>query len=857
MFEYHGRYDGVIVMIKKIRNMLDLKRLDKDNRGSAIVMVIIALAFIAILGVTIMWMSLSNFRMKVTDSRNKQGFYTAETVFEQIKAGLQGDASEASDLAYSYVMQNYHDWDEDKREAEFKREFKKSLIKIISEDGTGSTTEFKVSHLSRYIDGNLNISIDNTHKGTPIRYLGARKSGVIGDKGDIEGTALSYAGDETAYIVLKDIVLEYTDDDGFYSEINTDIMITAPTTSFIDSSSLPPVFKYAMIADEGIDVGDGKLTVNGGIYSGSDGIRVGSGKELDINNFNSEYTISKGPIVATKNSTVKISGGLSGNNILYASDLEVDQANLDISGDTRIADDLSIAGNGSGYSVKLSGRYYGFGADRFKNSDSSAVVINGLNTNLNLSNLNKMVLAGRSFVATSKAREQVNGVDTGDPKDLSGNSVPVYTLNPNYDVKMGESIAVKGNQLAYLVPSECIAVGSKSVKGKNPMTWGELASFTAEKNSDPGLQIVDYKFTRLAWADNQPLDYFMPASSDNYIQKVFAPSNGEVLCYFYVVLDDNKMINITTPTPGVPAGTYDAASLYSQWYYEAHKTKLDRYMDVYAPSVTLPADSNIWAAATLISSSGPGGLKEHKTVNPLSSAEKDDCDLYRSTYKGYCWDLTGNAIDAAMEATLSSNNLVYEHTMQVSANNITDPETNIRAFLDDSDVLSRGGGRNRVSVFEVPAAHAHGGLKALLVDAVSPGVDFFYVDADGTTKHTTKDVYVYNDTTDKIRIIISTKDILLKQNFNGIIVTDGKIYTAAGVTVKGIVNDLDMKEEVMDVLGAKFDDSVGWAKNKPASWRPIDLFRNGATYIGTSDSGSGLGDIDIDSSVNFRNWIKN
>ena len=77
---------------------------------------------------------------------------------------------------------------------------------------------------------------------------------------------------------------------------------------------------------------------------------------------------------------------------------------------------------------------------------SSAIVINGKNTTLDLSEAQKVMLAGRNYIASSK---------------VSGNR-----SNKN-DIITGESITVKGTQLAYLVPSEIIGDGTKG----NPMTY--------------------------------------------------------------------------------------------------------------------------------------------------------------------------------------------------------------------------------------------------------------------------------------------------------------------------------------------------------------------------------------------------
>lgn len=62
------------------------------------------------------------------------------------------------------------------------------------------------------------------------------------------------------------------------------------------------------------------------------------------------------------------------------------------------------------------------------------------------------------------------------------NSSSVGTQNSN--VGMGESISVKGDQIAYLVPPECIGTSgdgadAKSLYNKNPLSYKEYKDITA------------------------------------------------------------------------------------------------------------------------------------------------------------------------------------------------------------------------------------------------------------------------------------------------------------------------------------------------------------------------------------------
>ena len=47
----------------------------KDNRGASLIMVVIAMAIVAVLAVTVLWMALINRQMKVTNKKNTDNFY--------------------------------------------------------------------------------------------------------------------------------------------------------------------------------------------------------------------------------------------------------------------------------------------------------------------------------------------------------------------------------------------------------------------------------------------------------------------------------------------------------------------------------------------------------------------------------------------------------------------------------------------------------------------------------------------------------------------------------------------------------------------------------------------------------------
>ena len=62
----------------------------KQNKGFSLITVIIAVSFIGILGLLVLYMALSNFQMKITDLKGKDSFYTAERAIEEIRRRTSG-----------------------------------------------------------------------------------------------------------------------------------------------------------------------------------------------------------------------------------------------------------------------------------------------------------------------------------------------------------------------------------------------------------------------------------------------------------------------------------------------------------------------------------------------------------------------------------------------------------------------------------------------------------------------------------------------------------------------------------------------------------------------------------------------
>lgn len=84
-----------------------IKYLNKDNAGSAIVTVLVVVAFMTILAKIMLYVSGSNFQMKAADYRTKESFYYAETPVEELRAQLVEDVQVAFARAYANTASEY------------------------------------------------------------------------------------------------------------------------------------------------------------------------------------------------------------------------------------------------------------------------------------------------------------------------------------------------------------------------------------------------------------------------------------------------------------------------------------------------------------------------------------------------------------------------------------------------------------------------------------------------------------------------------------------------------------------------------------------------------------------------------
>lgn len=208
--------------------MRNIRKIKKQHEGGfSLFTVIVAVSFVGILGLLVLYIALANFQMKVTDLKGKDSFYTAERALEEIRAGLQEDVGNAMSAAYTQVLEAYNkdntsqDESMDKqRQNDFQTRFISELVKRLK-NGDNSE-QYSLEHLCEYVDIVKDTDVFDEEKESLII---TNPSGFAP-----EMQAIQSAGNNTEEngVLLKNLKVIYVDPKGHASIIRTDIRLQVP-----------------------------------------------------------------------------------------------------------------------------------------------------------------------------------------------------------------------------------------------------------------------------------------------------------------------------------------------------------------------------------------------------------------------------------------------------------------------------------------------------------------------------------------------------------------------------------------------------------------------------------------------------
>ncbi len=770
-----------------------------NNKGATLVTTMIILAVVGILATVALWISLNNFQMKVTNQNIADNFYSAESVLEQIRAGLQSDVSDSLEVAYAKVMQNYGASDNITRNSVFASTYIQNLRNRLRFGATPGDLADPNAEGLEFLCSKLKLE----------RYIAADMQPYTkiysADKPE-EGYFLM---DATTYaVIIKNIVVEYTDDKGYFSVIQTDIVMVVPDLNLTSAQSAPKVFTYSMIGNAGITFKNTiGINVNGNVYAGSkSALKENKGTTAD-NVYYESMVVDKATVsfdntdYLVVDGDLNISGNSSANSLQFASDpsgqlwarnINLTSSDIGLFGATYVSDDMTLLGTnpsvvfaqGTG-NARTKGNYIGYGDSTEDASKSSAILINGTGSTLDLSGIESMVIAGHAYIGTSKVSSAKNGL--------------VYDNN---DVVLGESIAVKGDQIAYLVPAECIAtVNGISTLKQNPIT---IADYDEIMKTPAAFKIVDPD-VRISRLGKSLSDYLDGESIEKHYKKVVVPSKTgdekDGLVYFYLDLNP------------------DRASDYFIDYYKADSKKLEKYTAFYTNAIRAHGEDTLVYTAGLYAEYDDMGLK----YNYASGAD---------AINGHIGNLP--VINEAL-----TTRLISDYTA------ITNEQKNKSVYKNIiQEVTSPDGNRVGLTNFLAPLPNKRWDSADI---NLANGKLGHVVLIDGN--------YTASDDS-KIYLILATGDVTITKSFTGTIVTKGKII------VEGEANITITNTTTANIKKLLSSSCSNVANGGSDELHVYDFFKDGSIFVtfgfGTGDDEDINADsiVSLSDTITYENWKK-
>ena len=736
----------------------------KDDRGASLLAVLILMVVVSAIAVVITKITIVNIQMKEVERGTKKNFYSADAIMDDLRTGAREQAETALENAYADVLQHYVDY---------------------TSGGKNAQDVFKQNYmngLEKYFADPMKTKVDTTNDEGSVVY---RVAGYDADKvkgcildGTQRGCFVAPADPKyeidygAGTFTLKDVRVVYKDAQDYETTITTDLVFSTPDMNFSGQSQVQEFMKYALIADDQINVNASNVTVDGSVYAGAGGI-VASGNGTGV--LNGRMILTRGDIVADMGSTLMVGNG---NSSIWAENIMTtgkSAATLNVNGNMYVADDLAL--NAKESKVTLKGNYYGYnfqknyGAGDTVATDadfSSAIMINGKSSSLNIQNLKYLLLAGRTFIAR-------------------GNN------SSNTDIQMGESIAARTNQLAYYVPERYVKVES-----------GE--STLLKWNDAPQNVTIGEKEYPIGESDYAASIHVDPVKLDGWL------NHANPIVPYYYTNGVNYYLNFKSQQ--------DANEFYAA-YYAGNTGKAGGLAGTYLDKDALIIDENNKMIMTLSGDimyrTKPEEMFQEKAVTIEPDNWKDSA--------GLLWDYCSKLAVSYKSLELGLKDFGQSVTPDQVRFSVTDE--NGQEKIDKSidplfDKLI-----DRSALQEEIAKHKNPGDTGYAV--YKPAADVYLIDNTG----------VYDLPTSITKgIVVATGSVKVSGNFEGLIISGGKVTFDANVQVKGnklLVSNLFKEDQSRQApLFSKF-------------------FRDCSGTAASNISGQ----LDLDSYINYDEWKKN
>ncbi len=701
----------------------------KQNNGATIVTVLVSMFFLLTLTSIMVFMSYTALRIEQTEAAGIRGFYDSEALMDEIKVGMEHTMSEALATAYESVFKtSTTDPNEGATMAETMLKFLDTYSAspdFIIQQGESNGKPVYFYYADFFITYLAEAGVDDQSifvEGVPSTGTSDRPIHLSGNKG-VSSSPIGNVGtikyDESS-VTFEGISVTYIDPDtNIGTKITSDIVVTfgenflTSTAQAIDFSN---AVDFCLVATEDLSA-TVSTTFNGGIY----GNTVSTNGNTNVN----ETLIAKESLDILTSNIFSLSSTAE----IWAGDISLkNDASINSESDSSIyiQNDLALDGNQS--SAEINGSLLGFGNSTIDPNESSSILLNGLDTQLDLSGTDFLMLAGHSFIVASE-----------------GNSL------------MGESISARPNQLAYLAPISIFPSSSGIVSNPLVMTTPtDPSDFPDINGVDKNAAIIGANSLNSYSADIMTLTYPLVGT-------------GKSAVYYFITFSDTANAN-----------------RYFRDYFNTNTSEITGYIEDYAELSTVGGIPQVAGNYIIESNTGVYSLGTQRNI-ATESAE-------------YVKDSFDNIVKSLSTATTTKPN-PFEHLVDTGE---------LEKFITKNQEVS--------GIYEFK--NSSGDVVALVVNK-SLAFD---------------DLNRYPD----VKLIISTGDVTLNQDFSGLILSDKDI------TISGSADQISSDP---DGVSSAFS-----ATYNGISISELFTIAGTASITGTMEQTEVR---DITDMVTYANWTKN
>lgn len=794
-----------------MRDFLQRWKERKSNKGSSLVMVISIVAVIGVMAITLLTVSLMTFQMKNTNMNSKKNFYSAEQVIDDISVGLQHDVSTAVGKAYVYTLENFSNVDETTRKNNYVMKFQEELLTLIQQSGdTSLAKHYDLDHLKSMISSDVSSSA---------------KTLIV----EAVGTNALNQDPDAGTFTIKNLLVTYTDDRDYMTKIQTDIVLSCPQIDFDQLSTSPlDLTSFTLVANDQTLTNGTNIQVKGSAYLGNLGAEFGTGGiTFDSQGEGGSKLITADNLYARQGASLTVGDGMQ----TWARGLVVDSSTVELKGTTYFNNDIVLQNSAGGTAnLKMSGLLYAYGnpstaqnvaevykempdgtygfqladhnaantgyVDSHQADFSSSILINGNNAKLDLRDLKEMVLAGNSYVGAS----------------LKGEN--------NTDVMMGESLSVKSDQRAYLVPATYIAPYCSNYGGRNPMTAEAYTALQEEMAGKLGKDVsqisnVDYVKPAVDATDSIP-DKLLKQGIIDIRKEVFqvsvaAGAAPKQMVYFFLVFDSEK--SAADYASKYYAKETNLNSLKGRIYpqYDIDDYDNPRYDILYPDGKEIPTDFNFYYNGTVIVPKGeetsvyPGKLEMASGLN-LDQKET----AYQNTFAALRHKLIADSTGLSAEDRAKT---IYQYLVVPNMAAMTDSAKNISS----------------------------GSEKVFKQDEITGVLDKMCAVVVNNQGRSAYEISDAKKSGYPIHVLIASGDVIIKSgcDFTGLIISGGTITIEGGAKLTA---DTALAQQALRI--------------EDASVCAADYLNNGHLYSIAGNGSQESGEFRLSDYVTFDNWSK-